>query len=145
MPEWYGEFISKLNKGRISPNKGKTKSDEAKYRPKAARYQLSLARLKPSPTLPAWRLRTSHSSTPISIISVNVYCNAKATGVSPKILCAQLGNKPKLPQNEMLRYTNIGNSSGRNRAAAASFSPNGTALRQVASRDDAKRSCMIVL
>ena len=30
MPEWYGSFISKINKGRISPNKGKTKSEEAK-------------------------------------------------------------------------------------------------------------------
>jgi hypothetical protein len=30
MPEWYGEFISNINKGRVSPNKGKTKSDEAK-------------------------------------------------------------------------------------------------------------------
>jgi hypothetical protein len=30
MPEWYGEFISNINKGRISPNKGKTKSEEAK-------------------------------------------------------------------------------------------------------------------
>lgn len=30
MPEWYGEFISKINKGRVSPNKGKTKSPEAK-------------------------------------------------------------------------------------------------------------------
>ena len=30
MPEWYGEFISNVNKGRISPNKGKTKSEEAK-------------------------------------------------------------------------------------------------------------------
>jgi hypothetical protein len=30
MPEWYGEFISNINKGRVSPNKGKTKSEEAK-------------------------------------------------------------------------------------------------------------------
>jgi hypothetical protein len=30
MPDWYSEFISKTNKGRISPNKGKTKSEEAK-------------------------------------------------------------------------------------------------------------------
>lgn len=30
MPEWYGEFISNKNKGRVSPNKGKTKSEEAK-------------------------------------------------------------------------------------------------------------------
>ena len=30
MPEWYGEFISNINKGRVSPNKGKTKSKEAK-------------------------------------------------------------------------------------------------------------------
>jgi len=30
MPEWYSEFISKINKGRVSPNKGKTKSPEAK-------------------------------------------------------------------------------------------------------------------
>lgn len=30
MPEWYGAFISKINKGRVSPNKGKTKSEEAK-------------------------------------------------------------------------------------------------------------------
>ena len=31
MPEWYGKFISNINKGRVSPNKGKTKSEEAKY------------------------------------------------------------------------------------------------------------------
>jgi len=30
MPEWYGAFISSINKGRVSPNKGKTKSEEAK-------------------------------------------------------------------------------------------------------------------
>ena len=30
MPEWYGAFISNINKGRVSPNKGKTKSEEAK-------------------------------------------------------------------------------------------------------------------
>ena len=30
MPEWYGKFISNINKGRVSPNKGKTKSEEAK-------------------------------------------------------------------------------------------------------------------
>ncbi len=30
MPEWYGEFISNINKGRVSPNKGKIKSEEAK-------------------------------------------------------------------------------------------------------------------
>jgi hypothetical protein len=30
MPEWYSNFISNINKGRVSPNKGKTKSEEAK-------------------------------------------------------------------------------------------------------------------
>lgn len=30
MPEWYGKFISQINKGRVSPNKGKIKSEEAK-------------------------------------------------------------------------------------------------------------------
>ena len=28
MPEWYGEFISKLNKGRISPNKSDNANGE---------------------------------------------------------------------------------------------------------------------